>query len=261
MAMSGRILYRWSDDSSVGLLSGRDDSEDTYLLYAEKQIDMALLLRAKIMPSGPQVSINGSSLGEQIRDSGVPLKSVMLAYPLVKSRLFGFLIDAGVRAVRDGHLLQSRVDYDLRMPAFVSNEQWENRYQIARDFYVSDRFHLRETPRYLSRVRNLQLCSPQQDPLWKVRWSDRASKRAPLPGVSVNTVFAANSLEEAIDLVTEQNLVLPESKKGEWDRENVEHGVFVLPTPEEVEVFRILDEPLPFFLPWKQAEEWLRGQS
>jgi hypothetical protein len=257
-----RILYRWSDDSSVRLLPGEDDSKDANLLYVDKRTDVALLLVARIMSSGPHVSIDGSSLGQKIRDSGISIKSVMSVYPLVKKRLFGFLVDAGASTVRDGHLLQSRGDYDLRLPAFVPDDQWENRYQIARDVHVSDRFHLQEAPRYLGRVRDLQLCSPQPgDTLWRVRWSDRGSTRAPLPGVGVKTVFAANSLEQAVDLVVEQNLALPESKKGEWDRENVEHGVFVLPSPEEVEVFRILEEPLPFFLPWKQAEEWLRSQS
>jgi hypothetical protein len=38
-------------------------------------------------------------------------------------------------------------------------------------------------------------------------------------------------------------------------------GAFVLPEPEEVEVMRILDEPLPFWWPFNDLLEWVRSRS
>lgn len=266
--MSDRILYQWQDGSHVELLLGESGSEEAIFLYVDNLTEVALLLAAKMTPSGPRVSVDGTSLAEKIRQSGLSMKSTMSAYPLVKRRLLGFLIDARASTFRDGHLLACRTEIDLRVPEFVTDEQWEQRYQIARDVHVIGDFASRKMPRYLNRVRGLELCHlflhgvrPGGDPVWRVRWSDRSTPNAALPGCGVSIALQVRSVEEAVDLVTEKNLVLPESKRGEWDEENVEHGVFVLPTPEEVEIFRILDEPLPFFLPPEQAEGWLMSRS
>jgi hypothetical protein len=64
-----------------------------------------------------------------------------------------------------------------------------------------------------------------------------------------------------IDKVLDEELILPESSKTAWEGANVERGVFVLPSPEEVEIFSILDEQLPLLLPMKQLEDWIRSRE
>lgn len=66
-----------------------------------------------------------------------------------------------------------------------------------------------------------------------------------------------NTLREASDKALGKALILPESKMESWEAESIERGRFVLPTPEEVEVYRSLGEPLPWCWPEEDRKKWI----
>lgn len=90
-----------------------------------------------------------------------------------------------------------------------------------------------------------------REEFWSVRWI--------LPGVSNSLHYYENAptLEEAVDQFLRTRLVLPQSEKEAWDAAHVEYGTWVCPAADEVELFRMLDEPLPLFWASDQLYEWV----
>lgn len=62
--------------------------------------------------------------------------------------------------------------------------------------------------------------------------------------------------EELVDEMLRRGKVLPESARGLYEVEHVRRGVFLHPSPDEIEMLRLIDEPLPFFLPPEEVWEW-----
>lgn len=169
------------------------------------------------------------------------------AEPMVR----GFLLDLGVKPHPTTSCLAFSLDRDdiLKMPRFVSDERWASRYREADDFVVPS---LHEEPPYdpafLSCIHNFQLEAPRpgQAPDWKMRWS------------RTGALYRHRSQEECVDAATTAYLILPESRREDWMRTNVDRGFFVFPSQEEFEVLRILDE-VPFLRPQDELTEWLRA--
>lgn len=70
-------------------------------------------------------------------------------------------------------------------------------------------------------------------------------------------VIRAKTLGAVVDKVCKEFGILPDAQREEWAEENVEKGVFVRPTPEEVQLYQMLDEKLPFFLPDEELKQWM----
>lgn len=56
-------------------------------------------------------------------------------------------------------------------------------------------------------------------------------------------------------------LILPERERSSWVKENVLFGTFVTPTPEEVELYRMLGAENPLLWGPAELEEWLQGRD
>lgn len=74
-------------------------------------------------------------------------------------------------------------------------------------------------------------------------------------------VIRAKNARRLVDKICERFHILPESKREWWEKNQVERGTFVLPSPEEVEMFRLLDEELPFLWPPETFEPWIEAQE
>lgn len=64
---------------------------------------------------------------------------------------------------------------------------------------------------------------------------------------------------ELLNAFSNRALLIPSSEMPQWEAENVVYGSWVLPSQEEVEVYRILGEKLPFFWEDDQIDAWLAG--
>ena len=87
-----------------------------------------------------------------------------------------------------------------------------------------------------------------------------------LPPQNGARVFRAETdllptLKDAVDQLIEKDDIRPESEKKDWIEKNVEFGTWIVPSQEEIEVFNILDEPLPFFWEARMLEEWIDSVS
>jgi hypothetical protein len=74
-------------------------------------------------------------------------------------------------------------------------------------------------------------------------------------------VIRAQSAQRLVDKICDMFYILPESKREWWERTQVERGTFVIPSPEEVEVFRILEEELPLLWPHETFVPWIEAQE
>lgn len=171
----------------------------------------------------------------------------------VEPMVRGFLLDLGVKPRPVTNTLAVSLDRPniLRMPRFVSNERWTSRYVEAESFTVP---RLDQEPPYdpafLSFIHNFQMEAPLPGyaPDWKTKWT------------KTGETHRFRSRDECVDAATTAHLILPESRREEWMRANVDRGFFVFPSQEEFEVLRILDE-VPFLLPQDQLTEWLRASG
>lgn len=180
------------------------------------------------------------------------------------AKVVAFLLDIGSPADIDGSMVNSLIGGGFRYPEWVSSEAWAHRYDLARDKTVSagggiSGFNSRFFSAAMSRIpgisRRLRFCLNWADNgLWSVNWVnsfyDRVLGREdPLP------------YEEAVDLALSKSLVFPREKKEAYDKEHLEYGSFVLPSSEEVEIYRAIGERLPFFWEPEDLCRWLEEKG
>lgn len=196
-----------------------------------------------------------------------------------RKKLIGLLLDLGV----DDHpsdttdLLYGVRDRRMAThPRWVDEESWRGRYDSF--LVAAEKAHQK---RWLGHIKdlNVQVGMNSSWNLKKVRvsWSTETTSPGgfnegvfgivyPEGSSPVNTSLPLpelwfepdqeSAIRKACDLLCEKELLLPISAKDEWESANAEKGRFLIPSEEEVQVFKILDEPLPFF--WETGlEEFL----
>lgn len=83
----------------------------------------------------------------------------------------------------------------------------------------------------------------EKDGRWEGRWSTYEVE--------------GNTFVETIHAVMQHECLMPESSRESWDRDNIEWGEFVVPSPAEVELYRALGEPLPLLWDSSALFTWL----
>lgn len=182
--------------------------------------------------------------------------------PIFEKKLRGFLSDIGVHRPSEswpGMVLDSVSGKVLvPWPRWVPDEVWRNRMEAAkkhvypslpaihhrRDFMGIPGFAIVEAPP----PGETQSYAYQRMMGWRAEWWSRGDS---------NPAWS-ETFDGAVDASLELNFIYPESRREQWEAENIERGVFVLPTPEEAEMFRLLDEPIPYWWPFDQLLTWLR---
>jgi hypothetical protein len=139
----------------------------------------------------------------------------------------------------------------LKFPKFVDDQRFSNRYEEAANFTRTEGSFLGCVEGF--KKKNVLYVSGK---LVELSWH-----QDDLPPKNGARVFKAETealpLREAVDQLIFREDIRPESEKAEWMEKNVEFGTWIAPSPEEVEVFRILDERLPFFWGTAELREWI----
>ncbi len=184
-------------------------------------------------------------------------------------KILGLAIDLGISPwsrTYSGMLGTSKTDLEVAVlpyPRWVSDETWENRHDLAKKYVRRVRPDTHDNPNldalakresdgigdFFGYIRNLflQKESVYGGKMWIGRWFSGQWKRT----------AELWSMQDALDAILHDELVMPLSKREAWEAQNVERGEFLLPEPEEVELYRMLGEPLPFFWGTPRLAEWL----
>jgi hypothetical protein len=261
--MKNRVVYEWPDGVFVEMIVRRDSGLYGALFSIRRPDPSAPLFTMELVARAFQGKFESPMMiAFKSGSTSKPIDSAFLP------KLLGFLLDLGAEVRRyptriprrslipkDGGPSQKE-DY-APYPRFVSDIRWENRYEEAKRF--TQREHLvwsaeadLRTENYLGLLRNFEILPPEfyLDDIWHATYSSMAIEH-------IESAY----FHGLIDRVLDEELILPESSKSAWEAAHVERGTFVLPSQEQVEVYRILDEMLPLLLPMEQLEEWLRGQE
>jgi hypothetical protein len=264
-------VYRWTDGSMVYLARGKAFSASGYtssdfwafqiLFHDGTVVEMFIDL----------ISAPFGGLGT--------LENLRREFPItndtpgLSAMLLGFIFDLmgpDYFVVRE--LIWDDVGVEAfgpRAPEVVSDEKWALRYEttmrhgrpILDDLQIDVRkAKTRPSPPPVKPGEPLSfdwgddedgLPPPQR---WYAEWVD---------GSTAMTTPVFETKEEAIDDALRRYPAVPESQRDEWfaTRAHIEHGAWLIPSPEELEVIRILDERLPFFLPYADLREWLSARG
>lgn len=183
-----------------------------------------------------------------------------------RKKLFGLFLDLGLPVGKESYFLLEHDEFDaipFQGPVFVPDDRFEERFAEAwSQTVVSEglRFSWKTIigKPFLGLFPELQnLRSVDGGKNWKATWVTHENELEHAHGTS---------LEEVVDKFLQSQMAMPESQREGWEAESVERGTWVHPGPEEVEMYRLLDEPLPFvwaheeLLTWlldRQAGEWM----
>lgn len=249
-------VYRWTDGGHVAVHSGwsQDLSEETtrFIVKLEDHGDWAASLLYS--PKNRQLIRFGDG------------DALLHVPPEALRRVRGFLVDLGARRPRFGPSLVRNLERSdpysaITYPRAVPDVVWEDRYASA-DPYLFRRTSgagtsgtwenrvPRGAPPWLGWIEDLEITGPElrNDGLFNAMWDHGSVDAAYFPKV--------------VDRVIELELLLAESSMRAWDAENVVRGEWVLPGPDEVELYRLLGEDLPVLWPYEKLLPWLveRGE-
>lgn len=171
-------------------------------------------------------------------------------------KMVGFILDLGVKRpdanAFNGFMVESPwVHSDAKFnlfgacPRFVSDELWAKRFDIPTSPDDDPRFLVEKKPYILDGYEILGYCNGTTIDLWFHGNQRRSGTRI------------GNTKEEVIEAILIDLFVLPESARQDWEAANVERGVFLIPSPDEVEMYRALGEPIPLLWPLPGLQAWL----
>lgn len=253
-------FYCWRDGTTAKLVvterfSGISVSVGSVAVELSFSRNPKALYLERPRPEVFQETIEGTPLGRKLCGLALDLVGVP-SFPLRGTIWNGLLLT---------HLSIPTV---LSVPSFVSNEDWNRRYELAKAFVVTGHVHA-DDPVYTSNSKRgmfleipwFLLVRAMGDRVsWSARWglpgAEHSTKGTQWKESATNQSYHW-SAESAVDEVLDRCSVLPESERDAWEAENAERGEFLLPTPEEIELFRMLGEELPFFWGEDQLEAWL----
>lgn len=182
-------------------------------------------------------------------------------YPTEFDRyLLGFLLDLGLtrevgssdRDLNLTGLVSTEDDSLVLYPFFVPDDVWESRYEDAR---------------------KIQGKIPGRFLVWNEVEKFEVNRENTIPPISgekvvlhvmegnATAVSEASTLEGAVNRLCEDLFILPESNRVSWEAEHVLRGKWVLPTQEEVELYQMLGEELPFWWKPERLLAWLEERS
>lgn len=237
-------IYRWEDGWTVVCSVDLDDDYD-------------LPVRMKFRDPSGDVGVEffwAKGLSPDVLDAGA-----VFFDDQVGQKFFGFLLDAGVsdRSYLSSDLgLRTRTLGSLRFPSYVPDDLWARRYEQARQIFLSEEDKAFDFLLWEAEAYRMEEDVSDEDGRGEGTVYLKVTDEA-----SFDLEWGGETIEEAIDNFADGALVLPESQRESWESENALRGIWVLPTPEEVEVYRTLGEELPFQWEASRLAAWLRERS
>lgn|GEM_PF-6925745 len=233
------VLYRWPDGSHVQVEfhGSWDDAAQANVVTRLFTLQCANGAAAtfRLLPAATGFYLVGPS---------------PLLPPAAEPHLRGFLLEDGVPN-GEVFLANSAI---LRTPIFVPDDLWDRRHEIAARDHVEGAGGLVSREPFLGVVRSLVLrrvlLSP--DLRHKDLWIARVGRN----------LMVANYLpfDQLVDEVLAKHLAFQESDRDRTRQELAPRGEWVRPTPEEVELFLLLGERLPFLWDAENARDWSRAE-
>lgn len=184
------------------------------------------------------------------------------------SKLLGFALDIGA-TIRPPLWAKESDGFDrLQMPRYVSDEEWEKRYDLPN--VESGPFQPAIQVSNWMGITVLRMIQHEGTfkAVWASAWMSKTKEAQaiwPIDRKALSWQISAANAEDAkrkvVDHILETEKILPVSRKENWESSNIQKGRFLVPTPEEVEVFRLLDLPLPFFFFDSELREWIESRT
>lgn len=233
--MTSHLVYEWEDGSHV-CLCFREGRPLFILKSMEWELHLSFNRRCHVMN---WEIMELEDTGEICYNESVEEK--------VNSKIVGFLFELGL-AVHSpfGDPFSTSLLFGGTSlgsyPRFTSDEEWKTRF---------DDIDLERRP-YLLEGYQIQ-CRYQEISLW-FGWPGLRGKQG--------TSWRAHpTMQENVEALLRDMLILPESEREAYDAAHVEKGAFLIPTPAEVDLYRLMGEPLPLL--WKSDKllAWLEDRQ
>lgn len=196
--------------------------------------------------------------------------------PLPKAEFLGFLLDAGVVRMHPSHRGLVSTHHKapaslLDCPRWVPDDLWATRHDLARQRYLGELgqvsasvlLGLKSSPPFLGYLPGF-VVQRELVPTYSPGGTSPPPGRG-APGF--RTKFHVHSedapatvgfdFNEVVDRHLTEQLLVPASARAAWEEAHVLRGEWVLPGPDEVELFRVLGEDLPFFWGYDRCRAWL----
>lgn len=238
------LVYRWKDGANVWASS--ENGSDSVRLVVRPSgsspdgVELFVHSNGTISSFSHQLGPCCSDLERRRKFAGLVLELGAVTRP-VRSK--PGMIQVGLN--------ESLVDY----PSWVPDDEWVRRYEIGRDRVSSSGRSPSKTGSFIGSVDELSIQS-EPSPIRKGVayvgwWGSPGDKRR---------TSVCGSVEEVVDEICRLAVMLPASYRSLWEPSNVERGIWVHPSSEEVEIYRYLGDSLPFFWPGQRFSEWLIDQ-
>lgn len=245
-------IYEWADGSSMSM-SLSEEGADLLVGYIPSFLpDVEIELQTQ---TGVIFSYNNQIGNRRIV---VPKKQ--------EKKILGWVLDMGFQLSpyrTHSGLVSEHTRVQLgSYPRWIPDEIWHLR-------YLSFSLHFDEfAPPFLGVIRKLVKQFQYSVETGKcdgiiVSW--RTESRGSDGSVYAELDDTLESKERAVvkivDSICESELLLPESQREAWESAHSERGRFIQLSPEEIEVYRLLGEPLPYLLPAEELQQWLSSRS
>ncbi len=259
-------FYEWPDGSTAALEFEDDYHSFVFLHPADRPPDESVMLTVRPV---------GSTLpGPLARSAGAEFPCLSFSGDPEQVRIEdarkirGLVLDLGVRRAlpHDRDLVYRAGGAAHRVasyPRWVEDERWAyradelERHRFPRNVTRSQGRSYLQRP-WLGHLQALELDVVRPELLeqvqerhhrWTATWGGHSHNR--------RRHTTADTVAELADEICAQEMLLPASEKEAWDAANVERGRFVVPSPDEVELFRMLGEDLPLLWPVPAARRWI----
>lgn len=248
-------VYRWEDGSTVDVVWwSSPEGEMRQFLFVSSKAKESGDLRARFSPRTP---------GED-RMFHVHVPDEW------RNKMAGFFLDLGGK--QDFAFGPDPSPYNSPYPIWMSDKDWEHRASVLTEGRLIERDpEESDYMMYVARLAesqvlpgewNIYIMAPDD---WRFVTGGKKNFSKHVPSKSgtygLPIVIRAKSAKKLVDKICDYFHILPESKRDWWEKTQVERGTFIVPSPEEVEVFRILEEELPLLWPPETFDSWIEAQE
>lgn len=256
------VVYRWPGTRSVIAVFG------SHSPGAGRYMTSFVLLKDEDEPSSSGFVFELSGADGEGRVVVRSDDRMSRVYSLVEQRqirkmVLAFLVEIGVdRSFFGGIPISAYVTsadgVDMswsELPRWVPDDLWDDRYDSVLQYISRDFPWVSPDEDWLGYVPSLQV---RDDVDASAKWGWAGS-----PPVSFDTkkTAVADTLRDLVDAIIINEKLLPERDRERWLSENLVFGQFVVPRPDEVELYRVLGERLPLLWPTERLIDWLEERA
>lgn len=282
------VIYRFPDEVVRRLLPDWCDGQDSAMVTPEPA-DVGLV---RFDPRPREIWFPGG-IDLQLSRKAFPSSSATLwkvsvvvkrtsgyyeaALPLLRGFLSSLLFKTPEDLVYDNRLALNQWEgqSEPRWPRIVPDAVWSQIWQLEpppanpteqhrsgdapmMDFGVKDRrlFALDDVLDEVPLEEVLFQTTSDPDSPTRICWKDAGAYRA-VSGAHTEH----GTWHELLDGFAKRSLLIPAASMPRWEEENVVYGTWVLPTQDEVDIYRLMGEELPFLWPDEQLDAWLLERS